>query len=346
MLTTAPEETGSNLRRVAVLAFDDAQILDVTGPIEILTSASERTDTPAYEVSLVGAHRPHLTTTCGLKLSIDKAIDDYTNDDFAALDTLVVAGGAGMRRNAADPQIMRFVRHAAAHARRITSVCTGAFVLAAAGLLDGRRAVTHWMFCNTLERNFPHITVDPDAIYVRDGKIWTSAGVTAGMDLALALVEDDLGRDLALQIAREKVMFMMRPGGQSQYSSHLAAQQSHDAPFADLLRWIVENVDRDLSVPELAHQAAMSERNFARRFAEQTGTTPARFVEAARVQAARRSLEDVDAPMPHIARQSGFANAERMRRAFHRHLGISPQEYRDRFGRAPAQRVETLGEQT
>ena len=322
-------------KKILILGFDDAQILDITGPMEILTSASDEMPRQAYDVTLAGPNALSLKTTCGIKLSVDLSFPDLTNADLRRVDTLIVAGGRGMRRNLLDPHLVNIVQKTAKHARRIASVCTGAFVLAAAGLLDGKRAVTHWMYCDALARNFPKVTVDQDAIYVRDGNVWTSAGVTAGMDLSLALVEDDLGRELALDVARQKVMFMMRPGGQSQFSAHLAAQKPQDRPLSELLQYIVDNVDRDLSVPALARHAAMSERNFARHFTKETGTTPARFVEAARLQTARQKLEEATFPIDQVAHQSGFTNAERMRRAFHRHLGISPQDYRARFGRSP-----------
>ncbi len=333
MQTTSSKKKAGAPRQVVIAGFDGAQILDITGPAEIFASVGQDRSAPAYEVVLAGPRKSALSTTCGIDLSVDKAFGDFKAEDYRGIDTLVIAGGVGMRKNTSNAALMNFVTNAARHARRVTSVCTGAFVLAAAGLLDGKRAVTHWMYCNALEKNFPDITVDADAIYVRDGHVWTSAGVTAGMDLSLALIEEDLGRDVAIEIARQHVMFVMRPGGQSQFSAHLAAQQNHDRPFGDLLGWIAENVDKDLSVPSLARQAAMSERNFARQFTRETGTTPARFVEAARVQAARQLLEESARPIDQIAFQSGFSNAERMRRTFHRHLGISPQDYRARFGR-------------
>ncbi len=330
-------------KHIVILGCDDAQILDVTGPAEILQSAAELNGKNAYQVTLVGPRRDFISTTCGINLSVDRSFKQFTPEEIRNIDTLVVAGGRGMRRDAANVDLMRFVGKTAKTARRVTSVCTGAFILAAAGLLDGRRAATHWMYCDALKRNFPGIDVDQDAIYVRDGKVWTSAGVTAGMDLALALVEEDLGREVALEVARQKVMFMMRPGGQSQYSSHLAAQQSQDTPIGRLMKWILENVSDNLSVPELARQIAMSERNFARQFAKETGTTPARFVEAARVEAARRSLEEGCLHIDQISMECGFSNAERMRRAFHRHLGISPQDYRARFGKTIGRTLTHIG---
>lgn len=344
MINTHGPLPADTTKEIVIIGSDDAQILDITGPCEILSAAgSLASEQNAYAITLAAPKVGPLTTSSGLSLSADRSYLDFTDGEIDKIDTLIVSGGGGIRHHMEDPSLLAFVAKASAKARRVASVCTGAFVLAAAGLLDGRRAVTHWMYCDTLAKNFPEVQVDQDAIYVRDGDLWTSAGVTAGMDLALALVEDDLGRDVALEVARQKVMFMMRPGGQSQYSSHLAAQHNHSSPLSSLLSWIVDHIDQKLSISQLAAQAAMSERNFARHFSRETGTTPARFVEAARVEAARRSLEETNTlAIDIIALKSGFTNAERMRRAFHRHLGISPQHYRDRFGHPP----RISGEQT
>ncbi len=233
-----------------------------------------------------------------------------------------------MLQNAA---LIDWLREAAGRVRRIASVCTGAFLLAEAGLLDGRRATTHWRYCDALAAAFPAIDVEPDAIHVRDGNIYSSAGVTAGMDLALALVEADYDRTLALAVARDKVMFLKRPGGQSQFSAALAAQDDDEGPFGTLQYWIFDNLDADLSVPSLADRVAMSPRNFARVFARRTGTTPAKFVESARLESSRRRLEDSSAPLDGIARACGFGNAERLRKAFQRRFRVTPQDYRRRF---------------
>jgi transcriptional regulator GlxA family with amidase domain len=210
-------------------------------------------------------------------------------------------------------------------------VCTGAFVLAAAGLLDGRRATTHWRSCASLARRYPQITVDADPIFVRDGNIYTSAGVTAGMDLALALVEEDHGREVALHVARELVLFLRRPGGQSQFSAQLAVQAADREPLRELQAWIADHLDQDLSIPALAARVAMSERNFARVFTREVGVTPARFVETARIEAARRRLEESSHGVEAVAAQCGFGTAESMRRTFLRRLRVPPSAYRHRF---------------
>jgi transcriptional regulator GlxA family with amidase domain len=213
----------------------------------------------------------------------------------------------------------------------VASVCSGSFLLAEAGLLDGRRATTHWVACATLAERYPEVEVDPLPIFVRDGNVTTSAGVTAGMDLALAFVEEDLGRELALQVARQLVLFLKRPGGQAQFSSQLAAQLAERAPLRELQVWIADHLDEDLSVPALAARAHMSERHFARAFRAGTGMTPAAFVEAARVERARIALESGDTPVEVVARTAGFGTVETMRRAFRRRLGVAPADYRSRF---------------
>ena len=226
---------------------------------------------------------------------------------------------------------MSWVRAAAKRSRRVCSVCTGAFILGAAGLLEDRRVTTHWASCDLLAEQYPSATVEPDQIYVRDGDLYTSAGVTAGMDLALALVEEDLGRATALEAARWLVMFVKRPGGQSQFSAQLAAQTAEREPLRELQDWIAGNLDADLSVPALAARAHMSERNFARAFRKELGMTPAAYVETARVEAARIALESGDTPVEAVARGNGFGTVETMRRAFHRRLGVGPADYRARF---------------
>jgi transcriptional regulator GlxA family with amidase domain len=223
-----------------------------------------------------------------------------------------------------------WVRARASGARRVASVCTGAFLLAAAGLLDGKRAVTHWMHCAELARRFPAIRVEPDPIFVRDDAIWTSAGVTAAIDLALALVEDDVGRSLALAVARHLVMFLKRPGGQAQFSTALSLQSAEDR-FGTLHDWISRRLADDLSLPALARQAGMSERSFSRRYTEATGITPARAVERLRVEAARRLLSDTRLPVKRIAARCGFGSEETLRRSFMRLLAATPQDYRARF---------------
>jgi transcriptional regulator GlxA family with amidase domain len=287
-----------------------------------------------------------MRTTGGILLLPDRAIGDIDDDDLSGVDTFIVAGGYGSRALAHDASVLEFIRRASARARRTVSICTGALLLAAAGLLEGKRAATHWAYAATLKRDYPGIEVDDDAIYIRDGDLWTSAGVTAGMDLALALVEDDLGREQALLIARHLVMFLMRPGGQSQFSAQLAAQAVGDERIALICSHIVESPRGDLTVPALASRAHMSERTFARRFAAATGTTPALFVERARLDDARRRLSDSALPLETIAHDAGFGGGERMRRAFLRHLGVTPNRYRERFQTARRPIFIAAGEDT
>jgi transcriptional regulator GlxA family with amidase domain len=250
----------------------------------------------------------------------------------AALDTLVIAGGEGVAAAATDPQLIDWVRERAKHARWTASVCTGAFLLAASGMLDGRRSVTHWAFCAELARRFPAVRVEPDPIFVQDGTVWTSAGVTAGIDLALALVEEDLGRAAALAVARYLVVFLKRPGGQAQFSEFLSLQTAEDR-FGALHDWISNHLAGDLSLPVLAEQAGMSERSFSRHYAEQTGLTPARAVERLRVEGARHLLSETRLPVKRISQRCGFRSEETMRRSFLRLLDTTPQDYRARFTR-------------
>jgi transcriptional regulator GlxA family with amidase domain len=285
-----------------------------------------RTDL-AYSVEIVAATAGPLPTSSGLRLVAERRFRDVRG----GVDTLLVAGGRGARTAAKDASLLAWLRRMAPRVRRMGSVCTGTFVLAAAGLLDGHRATTHWAWCDTLAAGHPRITVEPDPIFIRDGRTYTSAGVTAGMDLALALVEEDFGRRVALQVARQLVLFLRRPGGQSQFSTQLAVQTSDREPLRDLQPWIADHLTADLSVSALADRAAMSARHFARLFASELGTTPARFVELQRVEAARRRLEESNDGVDAIASTCGFSGAEVMRRAFLRTLRVSPSDYRSRF---------------
>jgi len=248
----------------------------------------------------------------------------------AGLDTLVIAGGEGIDTAAADIVLVDWVRERARRARRTASICTGAFLLAATGMLDGRRAATHWAFCAELARRFPAVRVESDPIFVREGSVWTSAGVTAGIDLALALVEEDLGRTAALAVARYLVVFLKRPGGQSQFSEILSLQTAEDE-FGALHDWISKHLADDLSLPVLASQAGKSERSFSRHYAEATGLTPARAVERLRVGEARRLLSETRLPVKRISERCGFGSEETMRRSFLRLLSATPQDYRARF---------------
>jgi transcriptional regulator GlxA family with amidase domain len=320
-------------RRIVMLAFEDAQLLDITGPLQILAAVNDERpkDEPAYAITLAARVRGELKTSSGLKLVADASYIDPPKDLFANIDTLLVTGGEGTEPAMRDKELIAVIREAAPKSRRVASVCTGAFLLAAAGLLKNRRATTHWATAHLLAKTFPDTNVDPDAIFIRDGNIWTSAGVTAGMDLALALVREDFGDEMALKIARRHVMFMMRPGGQSQFSAHLAPDAYPQTRLATLLRWIPENMNGDLDIAALAARANMSERSFARIFRKETGETPAHYVERVRLDGARRLLAGSALPVSSVATRSGFGSEERMRRVFQRHLKISPSDFRDRF---------------
>jgi transcriptional regulator GlxA family with amidase domain len=320
-------------RRIVMLGFADAQMLDITGPLEVFARASRWmidegiTKAPQYEVILTAANRGALAMSSGLTFAVDKSIDDIEG----AVDTLMVAGGRGVMDATREPKLIAWLRRMAPRVRRLCSVCTGTFLLAEAGLLNGRSVTTHWRFCETLQRRFSNLKVQTDPIFVRDGRVYTSAGVTAGIDLALALVEEDHGRRVALGVARELVMFLRRPGGQSQFSVQLATQSADREPIRDLQQWIGDHLSEDLSVARLARRAAMSARNFARVFVRETGMTPATFVEKARIEAARRRLEESADTVDLIADTCGFGTRESMRRAFMRALRVPPSAYRNRF---------------
>jgi transcriptional regulator GlxA family with amidase domain len=312
---------------VAVVTFPDAQILDITGPIEVFSTATRFVPQVRYRTTLVSSTGGPVTASCGLRL--DTVPVDAVGED---VDTLVVAGGADMARPSADAHLLDHVRRLAGHARRVTSVCSGAFLLAAAGLLEGRRATTHWNECAQLARQHPRVRVEPDAIYVRDGDVWTSAGVTAGIDLALGLLAQDHGRAAAATVARQLVVHLRRAGGQSQFSTVLAAQSADSEPLRDLLAWIPDHLGEDLSVPRLADRVHLSERQFRRVFTREVGATPAAHVQTVRLDAACTLLETTTHPVEEIARICGFTNPETMNRAFRRRLGTTPGDHRLHFG--------------
>jgi transcriptional regulator GlxA family with amidase domain len=314
-------------RDVVFVAYPGIQGLDLIGPAEVFACANKQVGAAAYRIRVAATAPGPVASNSGIPMLADTALADLGGQ----IDTLVVVGGDGTYDAVVDPDLIAQVRRLAGHSRRVTSVCSGAFVLAQAGLLDGRRATTHWTVCDLLARTYPAVTVDPDPIFVRDGDIATSAGVTAGMDLALALVEDDLGRDVALAIARHLVLFLRRPANQSQFSAQLGAQMAERDGLRDAQRHVAEHPETDCSVGALARIAAMSERHFARCFTEEIGCTPARYVERVRVETARRLLEDTDDGVEAIAAAAGFGTAETMRRAFLRLLRTSPSQYRTRF---------------
>lgn len=333
-------------KRVVLVAYEGMQSLDLSGPHEVFSGASALHSAPPlaadqslpqagsalYSVEVVAPSKGPVRASSGLRISADAAISDCRG----AIDTLVVAGGRGCLAATQDAALVAWIAAAAARSRRVSSVCSGAFLLAAAGLLEGRRATTHWSYCEQLARRNPSVEVEPDSIYVRDGELWTSAGVTAGIDLALAMVEDDHGHALAREVARWLVMFVQRPGGQSQFSSHLDAPRAERPPLRELQGWIADNLDADLRVEALAERVHMSTRNFARAFGREVGLTPASYVEAVRVERAKQRLEEAADLVEAVARGCGFGSAETMRRAFSRRVGVAPADYRARFRRQTA----------
>lgn len=321
-------------RSALILTFPGVLLLDVAGPAQVFETASrvlaDRGGGPGYRVVTASLRGGPVVSDTGIALS------SVSHRDAGPADTLLVPGGSAIKRAEADGALLDAIRSAAAGARRTASVCLGAFLLAAAGLLDGRRAATHWRYCDQLRARYPAIRVEADPIFVRDGPIWSSAGVSAGIDLTLALVEEDHGHAVALEVARRLVVFLKRPGGQAQFSRTLRAQQSDGSgDFAPLHAWMADHLSADLRVERLAERSAMSPRSFARLYAARTGRTPARAVEAMRLEAACRLLtEQPSTPVARIAERCGFGDDERMRRAFLRGLGVSPSDYRARFGTA------------
>jgi transcriptional regulator GlxA family with amidase domain len=315
--------------RVVFAVFPGFQVLDLTGPHQVFRSAE---DGAAYECVVAELAQPGrraapVRSSGGIEVGPDGTLDEVTGP----AGTLVAVGGPGVGPVVADEQLVASFLAAAGRARRVVSVCTGAFLLARAGLLDGRRATTHWDQCQRLAAEYPQVLVEPDPIFVRDGDVWTSAGVTAGMDLALALVEQDLGAAQARSVARRLVMFVQRPGGQAQFSAQLTAQRPARAAVREVQAWIAGHLMGDLSVPALAALAGLSERQFSRVFTADVGQPPAAYVEAARLEAARTLLESTDACLDFIAAACGFGTAGTLHRAFRRALAATPGQYRDRF---------------
>src|ERR1700739_732629 len=316
---------------VVMLAYPDVQILDVTGPLEVFSRAARwmqdhglRRDL-AYRVEVVAPRAGAFATSSGVQLVAERAYREVTSAD-----TLLVAGGRGQPAARAQAPLLKWLRRMAARVPRLGSVCTGSLILAASGLLEGRRATTHWAYLEELKKSVGR-GLCHDAIYTRDGNVYTSAGVTAGMDMALAMLEEDHGGAVALAVARELVLFLKRPGGQSQFSDHLAAQFSEDAGLRELQLWMLEHLDQDLSVPRLAERIAMSERSFARHVVDGVRLGPGHYVRQIRLTAARQKLEQTDLPLRQIARRCGFGTPESLRRTFLAALGVTPGAYRERF---------------
>jgi transcriptional regulator GlxA family with amidase domain len=319
-------------RRIAFLVLSSTHLTSLAGPLDVFARASAlltrtgKRRSPAYAVELLTADENPLMTGSGLGLIGGRR---WTEID-QSIDTLLVMASASVAQARIDPELLAWMRARAEQVRRIGSICAGAFVLAAAGILDGRQATTHWELADVLAERYPRISVDGDRIFTQDGNVWTSAGVSAGIDLALAMVEEDHGHALALEIARRMVLFMRRGGGQSQFSSQLAAQAADHQPIRELIAWISEHLDADLSVPALARRVGMSERNFSRVFTQQVSTTPARFVARLRTEAAKAKLAATPEKLAAVAQSAGFGNGETLRRHLRDDLGVSPSSERSR----------------
>lgn len=319
-------------RHVVLAAYQGVSLLDLGGPLEAFRVASTFGQTRSrrvhYKCTVVSSHGGQVDTADGVPL-VTRSIRSL---DRAEIDTLIVPGAFTVEDVTRDTRLIKWIASRAPKCRRVCSVCVGSFMLATAGILDGRRAATHWMHAPLLARKHPKVQVEPDAIFVQDGRVWSSAGVTTGIDLALALIEEDCGRGVAIDVARMLVVYLKRAGGQSQYSALLAAQAQSDADiFADLDRWMTENLNADLTVEGLAEHVHMSPRNFARQYARKRGRTPAKAVDAIRLDAARRRLEETDDRIEVIAEACGYTGEEQMRAAFVRTLQIPPRDYRKRF---------------
>jgi transcriptional regulator GlxA family with amidase domain len=316
--------------RVVLLAYENMNVLDLCGPLQALATASRHcgADEPGrYETMVVSAHGGLVMTSSGL------AIDTHSVTALAgvAIDTLIAPGGCKGETYSAPQELIDWVAQRAATVRRLCSVCTGAFLLAEAGQLDGKKVATHWEWAPRLRNSHPEVEVDADKIFVRDGALWTSAGVTAGIDMTLALIEDDFGHQVAIETARRLVMFIKRSGGQSQFSAPLSAQVRDPGVFGDLHAWISANLRQPLTVERLAEHVHMSPRTFARSYTQRMGATPARMVEAIRLEAACRALEGSGLPLKAVADQVGYGDEQAMRRAFLRRFGVGPKQYRERF---------------
>jgi transcriptional regulator GlxA family with amidase domain len=319
----------SAVMKVGIVGYPEVNGFDIVGPLEVFASARGADGKTAYAIRVLAVAGEPFQTEAGLTI-----VPHGRLSDAADLDIIIVPGGAGLRRSDTVGPIAAWLQDQSTPGRRIAAVCTGAYGLAAAGLLDGRRATTHWRFAADLQGSYPKIDVDPDLIYVRDGNIYTSGGISAGVDLALALVEQDLGPKAALAVAREMVVFLKRSGGQHQYSEPLQFQVKSGDRFADLLAWVNGALAEDLSVPRLAQSVCLGPRQFARAFQQAVGLSPAAYVERLRIDRAAESLSATNISIDRAAAQVGYRSADVFRRAFERRFGVSPGEYRRRFSTA------------
>lgn len=334
MLASAP-------RLVVFLTYDDMNLLDLAGPLQAFSTANRISQgsggVAMYDTVVASAQGGRVTSSAGLSVDT-RAVASL---EGMTIDTLICAGGCKGEEFIACPELAGWIARHAASVRRLCSVCTGAFLLASAGQLRGRRVATHWAWADRLQRLHPEIHVDADALFVQDGAVWTSAGVTAGIDMSLALIEADFGHEMAIQVARQLVMFIKRTGGQSQFSAPLATQAGDKGNFANLHAWISAHIDEDLSVARLATKAGMSLRTFVRVYTAAVGRTPAKTVEAFRMEAACRALESTALPLKAICAKIGYAEEQNLRRVFLRNFGINPLQYRARFSERTSSRQET-----
>jgi transcriptional regulator GlxA family with amidase domain len=323
-------------RLVVLVGYPGVQTLDLVGPAEVFAAANFRRDAGAtpYRIVVASPRGGTIASGSGLRIADTVPLASLRG----RIDTLVLAGGPGVQQAAAAGEVPAWVRRRRGSVRRVCSVCTGAFLLGAAGLLAGRRVATHWGACDALASAFPDAIVERDAIFVVDPPVYSSAGVTAAIDLCLALVEEDLGRRTALAVARELVLYLRRPGGQSQFSESLAAQEAASDALRDLLAWVQEHPASDLRVERLAKRAGMSPRHFARVFRAETSVTPAVFVEGVRAERAKLLLEETDWSLAGVAARAGFGSEDSLARSFRRRLGVTPREYRTRFSRPRSRR--------
>jgi transcriptional regulator GlxA family with amidase domain len=322
-------------RHIAMLAFPECMLIDVCGPMDVFNFANYvlqnmgrvSPSVSSYTMTIVAENSGPVKTSSGIRIVADKGYEDINE----GIDTLLVTGSASIDAATQDVKMRNWLIQMMPRVRRMGSICSGALVLAESGLLNGRKATTHWMYCEQMAKQHRNIRVEPDKIFVRDGNMYTSGGVTAGIDLALSLVEEDWGWEIAAGVARAMLIFMRRPGGQSQFSSYVFNEAKSRKDFRELQAWIVSNPHSDLSIESLAERMAMSPRNFSRLFCQEIGVTPAKFVEGIRMEAARNMMLQTDLPMESVAANCGFNNSEQMRRSFQRLLKTTPQEHRSYF---------------